>query len=98
MRRWNATFERNKQLAGQFFDDDDEFDVVFFGDSITEHWEGTELGTPAWEGVNLVFREEFTRIGGGRLDGLALGIAGDRVRTRIKVYDVLMFWLVMCFL
>ena len=59
----------------------EEYDVVLLGDSITEHWFGTEFGMPAdaWQEVNLVFREELTKLGGGRVDGLALGIAGDRV-------------------
>jgi hypothetical protein len=80
MEVWNATFDRNKGLAAQF---GEEYDVVFFGDSITEHWEGTEKGFPvdSWQEVNNVFRKEFTTIGGGRVDGLALGIAGDRVRS-----------------
>jgi hypothetical protein len=80
MEVWNATFDRNKGLVAQF---GEEHDVVFFGDSITEHWEGTSKGLPvdAWQEVNNVFRKEFTRIGGGRVDGLALGISGDRVRS-----------------
>jgi lysophospholipase L1-like esterase len=55
-------------------------DVVFLGDSITEHWVGTELGEPDpdEEGNAKVFRELF--MGGGKVRGLALGIAGDRVR------------------
>jgi hypothetical protein len=78
--RWNLTFERNKMLASQF--SGDRYDVVFFGDSITEHWVGTDLKHESipWRGINKVFRDHFTKQGGGKVDGLALGIGGDRVR------------------
>lgn len=80
---WNSTFERNKALVSQF---GEEHEVVLVGDSITEHWEGTEFGMPAdaWQDVNTVFREEFTTFGGGRVDAVALGIAGDRVRSKLQ--------------
>jgi predicted ATP-dependent serine protease len=83
MQDWNATFERNKAAAAQY---EKEYDVVFFGDSITEHWAGTELSFPVedWQKVNTVFREIFTSLGGGRVEGLALGIAGDRVRKYVQ--------------
>jgi hypothetical protein len=82
-KNWISTFERNKALVSQF---GEEYEVVLVGDSITEHWEGTNFGTPAdaWQEVNTVFREEFTTFGGGRVDAVALGIAGDQVRSEVS--------------
>jgi hypothetical protein len=55
-------------------------DVIFLGDSITEHWLGTELGEedPSEQDNAKVFQDIF--INGNSIRGLALGIAGDRVR------------------
>jgi len=83
---WKAAFARNLDLVNQSkHDDDTYFDVVMLGDSITEHWLGTDLGYKRtdWQGNNRVYQELF----GGRrgddddvasIQGLALGIGGDR--------------------
>eukprot|EP00978_Attheya_sp_CCMP212_P016161 scaffold42113_cov46-Attheya_sp.AAC.2 len=54
-------------------------DVVFLGDSITEGWRGTSYGNPVGrkEGIPAIFKNIFTVEGGGKYEGLALGIAGD---------------------
>lgn len=56
------------------------------GDSIIEHWNGLDLGysNPAWKKVNNVFNHIFQRKTGGKVNGIALGIGGDRVSTVIK--------------
>jgi lysophospholipase L1-like esterase len=70
---WDATFARNIELANS----DISPDVVMIGDSITEHWVGTDLGTTTREamGVERVFEEIFVN---GEIHGLALGLGGDR--------------------
>jgi len=71
--KWDTIFERNKQLAASSSSD---LKVVFYGDSITEHWYGTDLGVKTQKTASIqkqfqiIFQEE---------EALALGIAGDRV-------------------
>lgn len=79
---WQAAFEAN-QAAIQAISDaevDTDLDVVLVGDSLVEHMEGKELGSKksALRRDEDVFETLFTRQGGGSIDGLALGIAGDR--------------------
>ena len=57
-------------------------DVVFLGDSITECWNGLHFGRPeSFCDASNVFNSVLTRAGGGAIDAVALGIAGDRVST-----------------
>ena len=55
----------------------DKLDVVFLGDSITEEWNGKWLGNynTRFQEIPSVFRKYFQ----DDLQGLALGIAGDKV-------------------
>jgi len=73
--KWDSTFQRNIQWADSF-SDEKRLRVAFYGDSITEHWLGTDLGVQTQEttSVNHQFQSIFN-------DGeaVALGIAGDRV-------------------
>ena len=80
MRRWKQTFERNKNLVRKSISDDSRpLDVVFFGDSITEHWLGTDLGSPIGRYKEIIpVYEAFFRNESAPLHGLALGIGGDR--------------------
>ena len=57
-----------------------EIDIVMVGDSIVEHWEGKDMGIlePTLHRDHEVFEELFTRHGGGKIDGMAHGIGGDR--------------------
>ena len=83
---WNTTFNRNKKQAAVGAEKDDKdnnkiHDVVLYGDSITEHWQGTSktnADNSDWQDIHEVFKEKFTSAGGGRVEGLALGIGGDR--------------------
>lgn len=61
-------------------------DVVFLGDSITERWRGTGGGVrkPAAEGNEEIFESLFSKAHGGKYNGLALGVAGDTVRTTLS--------------
>jgi len=55
-------------------------DVVFLGDSITEGWKGTSFGQPVEHKKSNVqaFESMFDSKKGGSLNGLVLGIAGDK--------------------
>lgn len=59
-------------------------DVAFYGDSITEHWLGTDVylgNISRFDGVAAAFRQYFTNAGGSDLEGIPFGIGGDQVRA-----------------
>jgi len=55
------------------------YDIVFYGDSITEDWTGTRFGKPDARHTKTldVFNSFFSSSHGGSYEGLAFGIAGD---------------------
>lgn len=55
-------------------------DLVMVGDSLVEHWHGTDLGEPVERYANnaAVFSQLFDLQQGAKISGLALGIGGDR--------------------
>ncbi|KAL3901488.1 MAG: hypothetical protein SGARI_006064 [Bacillariaceae sp.] len=57
-------------------------DVVFYGDSITEHWIGTDLATQwkHWLKINEVFQKHFNTTSSEEAvyNGIPLGIGGDK--------------------
>jgi hypothetical protein len=71
------------------------YDVVFLGDETTEGWNGRllNLPTPGGRKTQKYWNETFTSDGGGDIEGLALGIAGDSVRFSIHLFAVKSFWL-----
>jgi hypothetical protein len=78
---WERAMERNIALARNA---KSHLDVVLLGDSITEHWMGTELGEPdPNEQENAAVFQDF--FSGGKIESLALGIAGDRVRGKKRI-------------
>jgi len=58
-------------------------DVALIGDSIIEHFNGHDLGYAGgkWKANQKVFDKLFTRQNGGKVDGVALGIGGDRIQN-----------------
>jgi hypothetical protein len=77
---WDLTFQQNKEIAASSRARNAR--VVFYGDSITEGWRGTSFGKerPRTEGVSVVFDSMFSTDTGAIFDGVALGLAGDKVR------------------
>lgn len=77
---WNAAFRFNMRHIQGLVDNSGDLDVVMIGDSIVEHWEGKDMGIsePSLRRDHEVFEELFTRHGGGKIDGMAHGIGGDR--------------------
>ena len=60
-------------------------DIVLLGDNMIERWNGTHtMGTHILADERSVFEQKFTKRGGGRLEGLALGTSGDTVRCRFS--------------
>jgi hypothetical protein len=66
---------------------DVKYDVVFLGDETTEGWSGKLSNLPYAGGkkTQKYWDETFTTDGGGDMEGLSLGIAGDSVRFSIHV-------------
>lgn len=77
--KWQEAAETNLALASDAAVNRTLLDVVLLGDSITEHWQGTAFGkrVPKHAECAQVYHELFTR-SESAVQGLALGIAGDR--------------------
>jgi len=79
---WNKAFEKTKadaEDAAQKFGAEG-VDVVMLGDSITEHWLGTDFGqpSPTYQPNAKVFQDYFNMDNGAQVDGVVLGIAAER--------------------
>jgi lysophospholipase L1-like esterase len=80
--RWDHAFELEKEIVANSRALSN-LEVVFLGDSITEHWLGWALGAQSkkWENISKVYEDLFTTEGGGEIDGIVLGISGERCRN-----------------
>lgn len=80
---WISTHARNMDLLVD--PPVKSYDVILYGDSITEHWQGTDLGGTNAEltKVHDVYEHYFSKARGAHVEGLALGIGGDRVSGSI---------------
>jgi len=76
-RHWLKTSTENRDSVISIKDG---VDVVFYGDSITEGWKGTSYGFANGRKDNnyAVFKSQFTLDGGGKFEGIPMGISGDR--------------------
>ena len=78
---WNKAHEQNIDLLQQTAQqlNDQQLDVIFIGDSITEQRRGTILGQPnnEYTAIKEEFDMTFTKDKGGDYNGIALGISGD---------------------
>jgi hypothetical protein len=79
---WMHAHKLNKKLVEQHAWEND-LDVVFLGDAPVEEMNGRWLGRDQDEygAVAHNFQKTFTKAGGGDLNGLALGVAGDTVSS-----------------
>ena len=78
--QWNQSFAHNRAVANRTLDHP--YDVVFFGDSITNNWNDQGIGVHRSDtkgSIHDVFQQHFRKENGGTVDGVAFGIAGDRV-------------------
>ncbi len=81
---WIETHEQNVELIQR----KKQYDVVFYGDEVTEGWNGRWLGRsmiPPIDAAQIsqLFNETFTKAGGGEFEGIALGVMGDVVRRDV---------------
>ena len=79
LHRWNETFYATMETAANL-KQLDSLEVALVGDSITEHWTGKDLNRESrnFAGVAGVFQELFRKENGGRINGVALGVAAER--------------------
>ena len=81
---WMETHNLNKKdIATSLSINSTKLDVIFYGDSIIEEWNGRWMShyTSRFEDVRLVFQKYFENEdhNANSLKGLALGVAGDKV-------------------
>jgi lysophospholipase L1-like esterase len=79
---WPRAMNMNIALVNQSIASGNPLDVVFLGDSISEKWNGRSTGEfrPKDHNVSIVFQQLFQKHqNGSEVEGLALGISGDRV-------------------
>ena len=83
-RHWSKASHENVDNAK---DRKKEIDVVFFGDSITEGWKGTSYGFEEGRKKDnpAEYESLFTLDGGGKYEGLVLGISGDTVSNVLAI-------------
>ena len=80
--KWDATHARNVKWASGTTRSDQaapSTQVVLYGDSIVEHFVGTDLGDITQETMSV--KKQFDLVFDGK--ALALGLAGDRVSARV---------------
>jgi lysophospholipase L1-like esterase len=88
---WPRAMNLNIELVNQSIASGNPLDVVFLGDSITEKWNGRSSGQfrPKDHNVSVVFQQLFQKHqNGSEVEGLALGISGDRVSARTEATPV----------
>ena len=89
--KWDATHARNSKWASGRPTRNDQatpsHQVVLYGDSIVEHFVGTDLGDVTQEAMSV--KKQFDLVFDGK--AMALGLAGDRVSARVQSIYFLTF-------
>lgn len=86
LRSWVEAFKDNKKQVSQFLPENNptvSIDVALVGESAIEEMDGRWMGRrPTDELLNIgnQFHSRFKKSKGGKVEGVALGIAGDSVR------------------
>lgn len=101
---WDKAVVRNSGLIGTNVASKTPLDAILLGDSITEHWLGTSMAVrkSKLEPISRVFESLFDKGHGAVVQGIALGVAGDRTpqvlsrlqgTERIADLDAKVVWL-----
>lgn len=79
IKSWQNTHIMNMRLIKDYVARAPSQDIVLLGDSITEHWNGSNRGIPVmmYHKVPTIFNSLFDSKSGAPIDGLALGISAD---------------------
>lgn len=81
--QWDQINTINLATVKAHIDSHARTDVAILGDSIIEHFNGHDLGYGGgkWKANRKVFEKLFTKANGGKVDGVAMGIGGDRIQN-----------------
>jgi hypothetical protein len=95
-RAWTKAHEANKAAIKETIDAGTPSpEIAFLGASVVEEmdgrWFGEERDDPNLQSIGKMFKKHFSKKLGGDMDGVALGVAGDTVRTK-KVVLYLVFF------
>jgi hypothetical protein len=80
---WVQSFKNNRKLVKQYQESTD-LDVAFLGESVVEEMSGRWMGqqrSAQLKSVETMFLNNFDKRRGARMQGVALGIAGDSSNT-----------------
>jgi len=82
---WQGVFNGHLENLNKTLEAGDRYDLVLYGDSIIERMNGMVFGKELSELKDQldVTTELLTRKGGGKIDALPLGIAGDEVGSNV---------------
>ena len=74
-------FDSNLQALNETIEKEAHLDLVLYGDSIVERMNGREFGKPLddLQDQLAITKQLFTHEGGGKINALPLGIAGEEV-------------------
>ena len=78
---WHQVFDINLHALNETIGKGSPLDLVLYGDSIIERMNGRVFGKPldTIQDQLAVTKEMFTKEGGGEIEALPLGIAGEEV-------------------
>lgn len=93
LRSWVEAFKDNKKQVDKYVSKSTKFpiDIALIGESAIEEMDGRWMGRrPTDELVNIgnQFHSRFKKEKGGKIEGIALGIAGDSVCTSRGVFSI----------
>ena len=83
-RAWSHAHKGNQATIQRALEEGTSIDIAFLGESVIEEMDGRWFGDQTSEMLNrldTLFRQHFDRKKGASLQGIALGIAGDTVRS-----------------
>lgn len=78
---WHKVFDINLHALNETIGKGNPLDLVLYGDSIIERMNGRVFGKELDDGQEqfAISKEYFTKEGGGEIEALPLGIAGEEV-------------------
>ena len=83
-RQWTKAHDANVKDIQHVVEVGTEIDIAFLGESVVEEMDGRWFGEKTGGSLSKLddlFAKNFKKASGAKLEGLALGVAGDTVRT-----------------
>ena len=87
-RSWTRAHESNLEDIKRVVEMGKSIDIAFVGESVVEEMDGRWMGQSGTQLQRLgdLFNKRFDTDKGGKLNGIALGVAGDTVRSWFAVF------------